>query len=223
MCSLTPVAVHSGRRGAGVMGKRRGFSLVEMLVVVAIVAVLAAVLFPVLASARGKARHSTCIANLRQLGAALIIYTRDHFDTYPYDLRPRAPARPGAKPAYDGTNKWDASPIIAHMRPYIKSDRLAFCPDRPDEVSDLGPLSNYEFNGLIALNDSPQAPHHRPVRVYDVADPSHVLVFEDYSDSPHYHAGFRNFAMCDGRAVACSSRLQGAPPAHAKWWKEPEP
>jgi hypothetical protein len=192
--------------------------LVELLVVIAILALLAAMLFPVFAQARGKARQTKCLSNLRQLGMAVAMYVGDWDDTYPYDVRPRAPAAPGATPAYDGTNKWDGSPIVGVLAPYIRSAALSFCPDRPERVEDIGPLTNFEFNGYLALNDSPLAPHRGPVCMTDVVNPSQVLVFEDYSASPNYHAGLRNFALCDGSAKAYPASMQSALPCHGKWW-----
>jgi prepilin-type processing-associated H-X9-DG protein len=50
---------------------------VELLVVVAVIAVLAALLFPVLARAREQARQSTCLSNLRQMGQAHLLYLQD--------------------------------------------------------------------------------------------------------------------------------------------------
>ncbi|MCE5215475.1 DUF1559 domain-containing protein [bacterium] len=197
---------------------RTGFTLLELLVVIAIIAVLAAMLFPVFASARGKARQTKCLSNVRQLGVAVAMYVGDYDETYPYDVKPRASAAPGATPAYDGTNKWDGSPIVAVLSPYVRSADLPFCPDRPRQMDDLGPLTNFEFNGFIALNDSPQAPHGGPVCLSDVVNPSQVLLFEDYSNSSRYHAAFRNFALCDGSARAFHSSQQSAAPCHGKWW-----
>lgn len=197
---------------------KKGFTLIELLVVIAIIAVLAAILFPTFALARGKSRQSKCLSNLKQLGAAISMYLTDWDETYPYDLKPRAPVSPGSGPAYDGTNKWDGSPIIKALSMYLRSDKVAFCPDREKALPDLGPLTNYEFNGFIALNDSPLAPHPGPVKEKDVPNPSQVLIFEDYSADPHYHAGYRNFVMCDGSAAAYPVKMQGAPPCHGKWW-----
>lgn len=59
------------------------FTLVELLVVVAIIAVLAAILFPVLAEAKQKARQITCLSNIKQLSGALHLYQADHDDRYP--------------------------------------------------------------------------------------------------------------------------------------------
>jgi prepilin-type N-terminal cleavage/methylation domain-containing protein len=69
------------------MVKRRGgwsaFTLIELLVVVAIIAILAAMLLPALAAAREKARRSTCMANMNQIGKAIESYTGDYNGYYP--------------------------------------------------------------------------------------------------------------------------------------------
>jgi len=58
--------------------KRHGFTLVELLVVVAIIAILVAMIFPVLVQAKHAARMRVCAANLQQLGAAIVRYAEDH-------------------------------------------------------------------------------------------------------------------------------------------------
>jgi len=57
---------------------KRGFTLIELLVVIAIIAVLAAILFPVFASAREKARQSSCLNNQRQIAVAITIWAQDN-------------------------------------------------------------------------------------------------------------------------------------------------
>jgi prepilin-type N-terminal cleavage/methylation domain-containing protein/prepilin-type processing-associated H-X9-DG protein len=57
---------------------RRGFTLIESLVVIAIIAILAAILFPVFARAREKARQAACQSNLKQIGLALKMYCQDY-------------------------------------------------------------------------------------------------------------------------------------------------
>ncbi|HEY3332448.1 MAG TPA: DUF1559 domain-containing protein [Capsulimonadaceae bacterium] len=61
----------------------RGFTLIELLVVIAIIALLAAILFPVFASARDKARQSTCTSNLKQIGLAFLQYCQDYDEVCP--------------------------------------------------------------------------------------------------------------------------------------------
>ncbi len=56
----------------GSFGKR-GFTLIELLVVIAIIAIVAAFLFPVFGQLREKARQTSCLSNLRQLGTALLM------------------------------------------------------------------------------------------------------------------------------------------------------
>lgn len=64
--------------------RRRGFTLIEVLVVIAIIAILAALLFPVFAKARGQARASVCRSNLKQLGTAMLMYAGDWDGRYAF-------------------------------------------------------------------------------------------------------------------------------------------
>jgi type II secretory pathway pseudopilin PulG len=54
-----------------------GFTLIELLMVVAIVMPLVALLFPVFAQVREKVRQTACMHNLKQIGAAIIMYVND--------------------------------------------------------------------------------------------------------------------------------------------------
>jgi prepilin-type N-terminal cleavage/methylation domain-containing protein len=59
-----------------------GFTLIELLVVIAIVAILAALLLPVLNRAKGAARRTACISNTRQINLALHLYADEHGDAF---------------------------------------------------------------------------------------------------------------------------------------------
>ncbi|MFC1806503.1 type II secretion system protein [Planctomycetota bacterium] len=61
----------------------RAFTLIELLVVISVIAVLMALLMPVVHKARGMAHSATCKGNLRQLGQALSLYMEDHDDFIP--------------------------------------------------------------------------------------------------------------------------------------------
>src|SRR6185436_6620294 len=54
------------------------------LVVIAIIALLAAILLPTLASAREKGKRTACVSNLRQIGIAIHMYAADHEGKIPY-------------------------------------------------------------------------------------------------------------------------------------------
>lgn len=56
----------------------KGFTLVELLTVIAIVAVLTAIIMPVMLSARASARQTTCLSNIRQIGQAQLLYFADN-------------------------------------------------------------------------------------------------------------------------------------------------
>ncbi len=96
--------------------------------VVAIIAILAAILFPVFAQAREKARQAACLSNLRQIGLAFDQYMQDWDDTFPdrRDLKSSLPGgwKPWATwPTSDPRTGWMA--IV--LDPYVKENGIWSC------------------------------------------------------------------------------------------------
>ena len=107
------------RRG-NLVRAHQAFSLIEMLIVVAVIGILTAILFPVISKAREKAKQSSCASNLRQLGMAFIQYTQDYDEQFPCGIE-----------ATNGTGYgWGAQ-----LYPYVKAKGIFICP-----IDGEGPL-----------------------------------------------------------------------------------
>lgn len=115
-------------RAAGV---RKGFTVVEILVVVAIIAILAALLFPVFVRAKESGRRSTCIVHMRQLGAALEQYEGD-WGGYPtwseyWYLKSNNIGSPETWGSETADQYWDAKLV-----PYVKGGDPVVAPGKLD-------------------------------------------------------------------------------------------
>jgi prepilin-type N-terminal cleavage/methylation domain-containing protein len=96
---------------------KRGFTLVEILTVIAIVSILMALIFPAFVTARYKAREVTCISQMRQVVTALNIYRQD------YDGGEAGNVYSGMGLPYPDFTR-------LHSTGYIKDDKLFYCPNR---------------------------------------------------------------------------------------------
>lgn len=95
-----------------------GFTLVELLVVIAVIAILAAILLPVLASARAKAQQTGCINNTKQMTIVIVMYTTDYNERLVPDVESDVP------PNANNTGAW----IINLIDFYSKATNLFLCP-----------------------------------------------------------------------------------------------
>jgi prepilin-type N-terminal cleavage/methylation domain-containing protein/prepilin-type processing-associated H-X9-DG protein len=142
---------------------RLGFTLIELLVVVAIVAILAAVLFPVFAHAKAGGKKAASLAHARQVGVAAILYLDDNVDRYPM-LQYSGPAGQTV-PDNFGFFRW---PWL--LRPYAKSFDVFLDPadwERPDFRDKNDPNFGYAFGlcpsfGYHARLFSPGAEEYLP-------------------------------------------------------------
>ena len=129
--------------------ERRGFTLVEILVVIAIVSLLAAILFPAFARSRENARRASCQSNLRQMGLVLGQYLQDYDETYPNVLF----GTPTAANNYSGDYRW-----MDAVYPYIKNTQVFSCPSAshlkytPNTPDEYG---SYAYNSAYFLDGSP--------------------------------------------------------------------
>jgi len=116
---------------------RRGFTLVELLVVITIIIILAAILFPVFARVRRAAQKTSCLSNLREIGNAVRMYTNDWDECYPL-VSGFGPALDPAQSLWSaGGTGWinTRSDEMSESRwlpnllwPYIKNSKLWLCP-----------------------------------------------------------------------------------------------
>lgn len=203
---------------------RRGFTLVELLVVIAIIALLTAILFPVFATARGKARQAVCVSNIRQIGLSLTMYAEDNDDLYPTAVDPSDKyTSPPIWPAlYQPTIQ--AMPMLQDsLAPYIKSPDVWHCPAdggydlvdttgssivppaRPTGYQKYG--TSYFYRTEIALKHEPYSSIVASDAYPSCAEhgPAEVNVLMDSSGSWHGGAlGGRRYdvLMGDGHAVS---------------------
>src|SRR5205085_11237546 len=114
-----------------------------LLVVIGIIVILAAFIFPVFARAREKARQASCLSNLKQIGLGLTLYTEDYDETLPLYVA-----------------NW--STLI--LQPYIKNQQLVtVCPSASFDAKYLHPPISYApvaygFNGAHRAPGYPTPP-----------------------------------------------------------------
>jgi prepilin-type N-terminal cleavage/methylation domain-containing protein/prepilin-type processing-associated H-X9-DG protein len=134
----------------------RAFTLVELLIVIAIVGILAALLLPALSRAGGKAKRTTCLNNLKQINLGLRMYADDNNDTLPNTN--------AVMSAYKRLMKT----YVGLEAPSSPNDRLFSCPadrftvDAFKNVPANGSIhesaewdySSYGFNGLNRISEA---------------------------------------------------------------------
>jgi prepilin-type N-terminal cleavage/methylation domain-containing protein/prepilin-type processing-associated H-X9-DG protein len=194
--------VKRGRELCAVQEREDGFTLIELLVVIAIIAILAALLLPVLSKAKAKAYQAQCLSNQRQLGIAWHLYTDDNSGTYvPNGYALQAPAADVNLMWVMGTEHFrpDAftnidyliNPHYALFANYLRNPAIYRCPaDRiPAPVGTGEPrVRDYSLNGYFNWQ--------YPLLSFDSKDDPNYINFVKTSDSAPYDSS-RLFTFTD--------------------------
>lgn len=173
------------------MKRRLGFSLVELLVVVTIIATLAALLFPVFQKAKGAAEVSVCLSNFKQISQATLLYGGDNDDGMipaAYNVLPTANHSndrvwPQIVSSYVGEQKIFKCPSDPNPNPAAPA---IFEPDATGVTSvayeyTLAKRTNFGYNYLYLapIVPTPSGLTSVPRLLSEVGDPSATLLFVD--------------------------------------------
>jgi prepilin-type N-terminal cleavage/methylation domain-containing protein/prepilin-type processing-associated H-X9-DG protein len=169
-----------------------GFTLIELLIVIAIIALLAAILFPVFAQAREKARQQGCASNLKQWAVAETMYVQDYDETFTglYFFDDKGP---GCCP-----HGWTWTMLI---QPYIKNYAVLNCPTlgQPKPQMSYGVDQSMIFFRSYGWNMAflgAFLPRDGAVYLSQVEAPSQTIMFGDCTEGrgKTLHQGYYNLS-----------------------------
>jgi prepilin-type processing-associated H-X9-DG protein len=111
--------------------------------VIAIIAILAAILFPVFAQAREKARQTACLSNVKQLGTGVMMYCQDYDETLPLG---------GLNNVNNGAGGVTSTRWYNDIASYTKNTQIRNCPSSDYPVpTNVDNRTNYGFNESLIL------------------------------------------------------------------------
>ena len=121
---------------------RRAFTLLELLIIIAVVCIMAALLFPVGTKSRESARRSSCQSNLKQIGLGFMQYIRDYDEKWPL-----------AYTDNDGSGDYDAALDAGWMQitqPYLKSTQIFQCPSEATSYAPPTDATDYWYSAPVS-------------------------------------------------------------------------
>jgi prepilin-type N-terminal cleavage/methylation domain-containing protein/prepilin-type processing-associated H-X9-DG protein len=191
------------------MNMRQGFTLIELLVVIAIIAILAAMLLPVLGQAKQKGDRTYCLNNLMQWGRALTMYADDNNQFYPAPRDTNYVATPDNNPVWTemyadatkttpiGLSDWfNALPAYVSQIPlwefgadsqsnnvFFANQSIYLCPTAQamarNPATDPDPAVGPTFNYGMNQRINYPAAPETPFRITQVRNPSAFVVFSE--------------------------------------------
>jgi prepilin-type processing-associated H-X9-DG protein len=163
------------KQGAIRNARSRGFTLVEILVVVGIVMVLVGLVLPVIVYARGSARRTQCLSNLRQMAVAVEVYCTSSMGSYPPAY---TRGTVNGQPAY---MEWDYTQVGGKIIPGIVFEgkevgKILQCPEYRKTTPATHLFTGYNYNtSYIGHGERESIPF--PAMTFDVKNPSGTALF----------------------------------------------
>ncbi|MDA9260779.1 type II secretion system GspH family protein [Puniceicoccaceae bacterium] len=165
--------------------KRSAFTLIELLSVIAVIGVLAAILIPVVGKVRKSSYDATCTSNLRQVSAAYLLMMGDNKNIL-------IPAIQGEgsgtslnskwyKPKDDGPKAAWSIPLASFMQEGKQWNRLndLNCPEALAAIGKASERSSYGFNHFVGKTNASNGSFRGAVRMEQLSSPSQTIMFGD--------------------------------------------
>ncbi len=217
-----------------------GFSFLELLIVLAIITILSALVFPVVSSSRQQAREKTCVSNMQQISHALSLYTADYDGVFPLITNGKIVDHYGDLEA----QYWGDS-----LQSYLHHVSFPTCPDRewpaiaPAQAQTLSEFSGYALNAHLNYSLGNKDNFHEigykdadishpsctiallDVRtgIYAASQPDTVTLFEQLVQNFGFRLDPKLFTTWSRQVPGASRHHEGAnysfADGHVKWLK----